>query len=333
MQYILATYALEKSDRLFMNSMLGMANKKFGFQWRLDDNNGQVTVVDVETDEGRIFWETNRAQKILIAYAQRNSYQATYFLEKPLKVQQVADILKLLSDKISPASSSVVSQEVSSPNSASSSNNAAGLTGYKPEEFLGGLLKKILADGNPCTLQLAGTPALHVVPEDQMCYTVDMDLSENSPVQKMWLKTTSDHFLKQPIDSARLSLIRDDFTAYDIQTFIWLSALQSSNGNLLAGHTLTNPIRLKEWPNFSVLPYDPLHMQLAAFMLKNTASIPRISANTRQPLPAVVNFYNACTMLDLINIEKTAKETPENTKTISTEKKGLLQNIFQRLMG
>lgn len=325
MQYILATYALEKSDRLFMKSMIEMANKKFGFQWRLDDNNAQVTVVDVETEEGRIFWQTNHTQKILVAYAQSNSYQATYFLEKPLKVQLVTELLKKLSDKISPISSSIVSPTISSPTSN-------GATGYKPEEYLVGLLKKIIADGKPCTLQLAGTPALHVVPEDQMCYTVDMDLSEPSPVQKMWLKTSADHFLKQPIGLSKLNLIRNDFTGYDIQAFIWLSTLQSSNGSLLAGHSLTNPIRLKEWPNFSVLPYDPLQMQLAAFMSKNTASIPRISANTRQPMPAVVNFYNACAMLDLINIEKTVKETPEVTKTITTEKKSLLQNIFQRLM-
>jgi len=325
MQYILATYALEKSDRLFMKSMIEMANKKFGFQWRLDDNNAQVTVVDVETEEGRIFWQTNHTQKILVAYAQSNSYQATYFLEKPLKVQLVTELLKKLSDKISPISSSIVSPTISS-------HTSNGATGYKPEEYLVGLLKKILADGKPYTLQLAGTPALHVVPEDQMCYTVDMDLSEPNPVQKVWFKSTANHFSKQPIDLSKLNLIRDDFTSYDISAFLWLSTLQSSNGVLLAGHSLTNPIRLKEYPNFSILPYDPFHLQMAAFMLKNTASIPRISANIRQPMPTVINFYNACAVLDLVNIEKTAKETPEATKTISLEKKGLLQNIFQRLM-
>jgi hypothetical protein len=329
MQYILSTYALEKSDRLFMNSMLGMANKKFSFQWRLDDANGQVTVVDMDTQEGRTFWETNHAQKTLVAYAEINTYQAAFFLEKPLKVQLVTELLKKLADQINPISESPIIPQIAPVSPSPISNGAAC---YKPEDYLVGLLKKILIDGKPCTLQLAGTPALHVVPEDQMCYTVDMDLSEPSPVQKMWFKSTADNFSKQPIDSARLSLIRDDFTSYDISAFLWLSTLQSSNGVLLAGHSLTNPIRLKEYPNFSILPYDPFHLQMAAFMLKNTASIPRISANTRQPMPTVINFYNACAMLDLVNIEKTAKETPEATKTISLEKKGLLQNIFQRLM-
>jgi hypothetical protein len=329
MQYILATYALEKSDRLFMKSMIEMANKKFGLQWRLDDANAQVTVVDMDTQEGRTFWETNRAQKTLIAYAEKDTYQATFFLEKPLKVQFVTELLKKLADKISPISAPPAIPQMPAVSVPPVSSNT---TGYKPEEYLAGLLKKIVAEGKPCTLQLAGTPALHVVPEDQMCYTADLDLSEQSPVQKMWFKSTADNFSKQPIDLSKLNLIRDDFTSHDISAFLWLSTLQSSNGVLLAGHSLTNPIRLKEWPNFSVLPYDPLHMQLAAFMSKNTASIPRISANTRQPMPAVVNFYNACAMLDLINIEKTAKETPEVTKTISIEKKGLLQNIFQRLM-
>jgi len=330
MQYILATYALEKSDRLFMKSMIEMANKKFGLQWRLDDNNGQITIVDMDTQEGRVFWQTNHAQKTLVAYSEKDTYQSTFFLEKPLKVQLVTQLLKKLADQVNPISTASTIPQITPVSSSPISNGAAG---YKPEEHLVGLLKKLVAEGKPCTLQLAGTPPLHVVPEDQMCYAPDMDLSEPSPVQKMWFKTPAESFSKQPIDLSKLDLIRDDFTNYDINTFLWLSTLQSSNGVLLAGHSLTNPIRLKEWPNFSVLPYDPLHMQLAAFMLKNTASIPRISANTRQPLPAVINFYNACTMLDLINIEKTAKETPEGTKTISLEKKGLLQNIFQRLMG
>ncbi len=312
MQYILSTYALEKSDRLFMKSMIEMANKKFGLQWRLDDANGQVTVVDMDTQEGRTFWETNRAQKTLIAYAEKDTYQATFFLEKPLKVQLVTQLLKKLADQINPISISPIIPQIAPVSPPPISN---GIAGYKPEEYLVGLLKKIIADGKPYTLQLAGTPALHVVPEDQMCYTVDMDLSEPNPVQKVWF-----------------NLIRDDFTSYDISAFLWLSTLQSSNGVLLAGHSLTNPIRLKEYPNFSILPYDPFHLQMAAFMLKNTASIPRISANIRQPMPTVINFYNACAVLDLVNIEKTAKETPEATKTISLEKKGLLQNIFQRLM-
>ncbi|MEY3221015.1 MAG: hypothetical protein RIT27_2372 [Pseudomonadota bacterium] len=328
MQYILATYALEKSDRLFINSMLGMANKKFGLQWRLDDNNGQATVVDVETPEGRTFWQTNQAHKTLIAYAQTNTYRATYFLEKPLKVQQVTELLKSLADNLSPASAS----NAVSPN-ASSQNNPAGLAHYQPNDFLGGLLKKILAVEQPYTLQLAGTPPLHVIPEDKQCYSVEMDLFEPNPIQKMWFKSPADQFQKQPIETARLTLIREEFTSYPIDTFLWLSTLNSSNGSLLVGHNLPTPVRLKEYPNFSILPYESFQMQLAAFMLKNTASIPRIAANTRQSMPAVINFYNACAMLELVLIEKTAKEIPETTKTLSSDKKNLLKNIFQRLMG
>jgi len=328
MQYILATYALEKSDRLFINSMLGMANKKFNLQWRLDDNNGQATVVDVETPEGRTFWQTNQNNKTLIAYAQQNTHQAAYFLEKPLRVQQVTELLKSLADNLSPASASnAVSQ------SASPQSNNTGLNHYQPDDFLGGLLKKILADGNPCTLQLTGAPALHVIPADQKCYTVEIDLFDLKPVQKMWFKTTADQFQKQPIETARLPLIRDELTSYEIESFIWLSTLYSSNGNLLVGHALPTPVRLKEYPNFSILPYEAFQMQLAAFMLKNTASIPRIAANTRQSMPSVINFYNACVALDLVVIEKMAKETPDAAKTLSSDKKNLLKNIFQRLMG
>ena len=330
MQYILSTYALEKSDRLFIKSMIDMANKKFGLQWCLDDTNGQVTVVDMDTQEGRVFWQTNHAQKTLIAYAENNTYQAAYFLEKPLKVQIVTELLKKLADKVNPISAPLAVSpppQISTPSQTSSTSPH-----YKAEEYLAGLLKKIISEGKPYTLQLSGTPPLHVIPEDQMCYTADLDLSENSPVQKMWMKSTADLFSKTPIDSSKLDFIRNDFTSFDVNAFIWVSTLQSSNGRLLVGHSLTNPIRLKEYPNFSILPYDPFHLQMAAFMLKNMASIPRISANTRQPMPNVINFYNACAMLDLINIEKTAKETPEATKTISLEKKGLLQNIFQRLM-
>lgn len=327
MQYILATYALEKSDRLFMKSMIDMANKKFGLKWCLDDINGQVTVVDIDTQEGRTFWQTNHAQKTLIAYAQYNNCQAAYFLEKPLKVQLVTELLRRLSESLSPVSkipNNVVVPELTP--------SATTTSGYQPDGYLAGLLKNIVKAGTPCTLQLSGAPALHVVPEDQMCYTVEMDLSENSPAQNKLMKTPSDFFSKSLINEDKLNLVREDFHAIDINAFIWVSTLQTSNGNLLTGHSLTLPVRLKEWPNFSILPYDPTHMQLAAFMSKNIASIPRISANTRQMMPHVINFYNACVMLDLVSIDKLNKESSEITKTISTEKKGLFQNILQRLM-
>jgi hypothetical protein len=329
MPYILATYALEKSDRLFMKSMIEMANKRFGLQWSLDDLHGQVTVVDIDTEEGRSFWKINSARKTLIAYAQTNTYLAPFFLEKPLKVQLVTDLLKKLTCKISPTST----LSISYPSTVSLSSQASSLiVDYKPENYLAGLLKNILSEGKPYILQLTGTPPLYVVPDDQMCYTIDIDLSDNTPTQQMWMKSTANLFSKSPLDNTKLDLIRHDFVGIDINAFIWVSTLQSSNGNLLTGHSLTNTAQLKEWPNFSILPYDSTQIQLAAFMSKNIASIPRISANTRQPIPHIINFYNACVMLDLINIEKITQEISETTKNISTEKKSLLQSILQRLL-
>ncbi len=345
MHYTLSTYALEKRDKLFVNSMLELTKKKLGINWVLDDTEGQVTLVDIDQPAGVNFWEAYQSEKRLIAFADNNHVRAKLFLEKPLRVQSFTELLKQLSEHLDPLTSP--------PNTATAtatprSHTAAEPTPaakpsldaqhYDPTQYLSGLLQTALSAQETQMLSFSGFAPLYVMPQEKRCYTSAMGLANLNPSQKMLFAARSEQFSCAALNPAlaRDAIQEQGYKAYDIYTFIWGSALLSSNGRLLTNHSMQSFVRLKQWPNFTALPHQPTHMKLAAFMLKNTANIPRIASATQMPLATVIDFFNACALSNLLHIQKAQAGVNVNThaageKKLSSEKRGLLGNILRRL--
>ena len=93
----ISTYALERSDQLFFLTMLEMAQKSLDFYWIFNDLSPHIIVVDVDQPEGKTFWQAHHTNKNLVALARFNNLKANWFLEKPLRVRHLIDLLKHLS--------------------------------------------------------------------------------------------------------------------------------------------------------------------------------------------------------------------------------------------
>jgi len=333
MQYKLAMYALEKSDKLFVASMLELARKKFGVHWVLDDNAGQVTLVDVDQPDGLSFWQAYHSQKKLVAFAHSNRCQAALYLEKPLRVQPFTELLKALADDL-PGFEGAVPETVTTATVAVSTSAKDALN-YQPEIYLAGLLQHSLRTQQAIRLGIEHCPALYVLPSKHRWYSAPIDLNHLTSSQKLLLSAPASSFVQQPMTETALlnEVTQQGLPHYDLNSLLWVSTLHASQGRLLAGHALQHPVRLRQWPNFAILPYEPVHMQLAAFIMKTPASVARIASNTRIPLSTVVDFYNACAMVDLLISVDNSQDVDIAAKPVSVEKRSLFKNILQRLVG
>jgi len=112
---------------------------------------------------------------------------------------------------------------------------------------------------------------------------------------------------------------------------LWISGLENSNGKIIQGHDLDQPIRLRAWPNFTRNDFKAEHLKLAAIMARQALSISELSQLSNIPLVEVINFYNAAFAVDLIDFNDQSQSMPVRQNGNSHQHRSLLTKIANRL--
>lgn len=345
MDYRLGTYALKKSDRLFVSAMLELASKRLQADWRIDDQGAELIIVDLDSPEGVAFWRLYADKQNLLGFGQRNIWGLPFFLEKPLRVQQMITVFSALelrlsqgrpitSPSLSRTQDTVTVAESDSRNSAPPrSSSSSDNNYYNPNQYLTGLLLNSLETEKNKLFRLGNLPALLFLPSERRCFTRAINFTRISNSQKIFCAAKVHQLDIQELGKeALLALVKQEkLESYPVETLLWLAVLGSSNGRHLSAYHTHSLVRLKEWPNFAVLPHEPEHMVLAAFMVKHSASVTTIAEQTRVEVSSIINFINACFLLNLVSLEQ-KETTPVRKRAIAQEKRSLFRNILRRLL-
>jgi len=334
----ISTKALEKIDDILFKSMLQLVERQLSAAWNLTDNSADIVLVDVEQPAGKAFWETPHPDTLVIAYAKTNFCKAEWFLQKPLRVQPLVQLLNTITALQMNTRKAAEVQEVTQSQSLTAQDKTLEPLAsspqqlFEPNQYLLGLLQEALHSGQAKRFSCAGLPLLYILPFERQCFTSAIHSNQISSSQKMLYGAFAEH-----IDSTNLSsqalldeVHANDLTAYPIETLLWLTTLYASHGRLVSEYTQQSFIRLKQWPNFAILPHHPLHMNLAAFMLKKASDLPTVANKTQIPLATVIDFFNACTMIGLIVEESNSQSIAD--KNIPEPKRHLFKNILKRLL-
>jgi hypothetical protein len=98
----------------------------------------------------------------------------------------------------------------------------------------------------------------------------------------------------------------------------------------LAGKQSSDIVRLRRWPEFSRLPHHQRWLPLAAFMSANATDLPSVARCTGTPLPQVIDFHNACAVLDYLEY---LPEQQLHAKLVTNQERELYQTISKSLGG
>lgn len=347
MEYTLGTYALKNSDKLFVCAMLDLARKRLQNTWHFDDASAQIVLVDLDTSEGRDFWQNCSHHDICIGFAQNNGVSARWFLEKPLRVHQLIDLLgemeaslpKLLqrvSIKVQveqAAEKSLVSAQQHVTRPISEAPQSYGT--YIPENFLSGLLVQHLKHpGQAQCVSLSGMPSLYVLPDEKRCFTKALNFTRLNKQLLFFYGAKAHQLIIQNYTKPEVmhQVTAQQLYDYPIETFIWLATIASSNGRPLGIYTSNTLVQLKQWPNFAVLPHDIKHMSLAAALLKQPISATWAAKQTSTDIETVVNFINACYLLGLVAISNKISSSDAKHTTQPHERRSLFRNLLSRLI-
>lgn len=203
---------------------------------------------------------------------------------------------------------------------------------FEPSHYLLGLLQKMWDSGQACRFRYKKLPPLYVSPEENRCFMPALDIHQSESTHKR-LYTLPTQQIEQTalsMDDLQMEVKKNNLRTYPIETALWQGALYASFGRLLASEDKQRFIRLKHWPNFTILPHYPSHIQLAAFMLRNAANRETIAAKTQTTLAMVIDFSNACQTISLL-VEETTPRLDSN-KEVSEPTRHLFKDILKRLL-
>lgn len=360
MDYQITTRALDKTDNVFFKSMLQLIQNQLTQKWSYEES-AHIILVDLEQPEGIEFWISKPRDVFLIAYARQNFYRAEWFLQKPLRIQPLLQLLNSLA-MLQPAqllinSPPITDQPAPPPESPSVpaaalppipslfSKAMSGSEGknknwldnkleyFEPSIYLLGLLQESLVAARPRRFSCLGSAPLYILPHENRCFSAVTKMQQLDPLQKNLYSSYAKNIKVVNLTPEELlaEVQKNALRAYPMDTALWLATLHCSHGRLMLGQAPDSVIRLKYWPNFVVLPHDTVHVGLAAFMLKNTASLITIAQKTHTTLETVVDFFNACKMIGL-TIEEPASERRLVDKKIAEPKRRTLKDILNRLL-
>ncbi|OUD14157.1 hypothetical protein TPSD3_07435 [Thioflexithrix psekupsensis] len=344
MSFRITTYALNKNDDVLFRSMLQIVNAQLTALWDFTEKRelAHLTVVDLENPMGWAFWQQQHAHIPLIAYTKENTQQATWFLEKPIRVKPLIQLLNTFSTThclpVSlPESAEVVIPPTPPVDPASTrpkttATAAPLLTAghFDGQHTLIARLHQAKTQAHAQRFYLPNAAELLYSPT-QRCALTQESLNNYLQQKQTHLYNAPLALIRQePITEAAFNERRSRFFAYAPEAIEWVTVLCSSQGRLNKNLSRMQTLRLKQWPNFAMLPHQAHHIRLAAFMNRNTATAEMIAEKTTVSIDQVIDFINACHQLHLV-------ETPKKTqllakKPLSEQQRDLFRGILKRLL-
>lgn len=196
---------------------------------------------------------------------------------------------------------------------------------FNPAFHFLGLIQKAIADGITRHCVHPGCPDVYLVPSEQRYYT---EASNIEALQALCLAAPFDLRVEsvpdwrpdghQEVQVGRMLIHQKNpatapkLAARPLHELLWYATLCASSGQLLQGRRADIPVRLTSSPDFSRLFHREHDQKLAAFMVKQSAPLTSIAESTGVPIAQVFDFYNACAVLDLIEVEQGNVFIPAN---------------------
>lgn len=185
---------------------------------------------------------------------------------------------------------------------------------FNPSYHFLGLIQKAMADGVVRRCSVPGSPEVYIVPEENLFYTSTAHIED---LESLCLAPPFDLKVealpewhrgsgKEVVQIGRMWMRKQasnapsGLSAHPLSELLWYATVRASAGQLLQGCRTDEPIRLKRWPDLSVLYRRDSYTTLAAFMLEESADLATIADATGTPINEVCDFHNGCAVLGLI---------------------------------
>jgi hypothetical protein len=334
----------------------------------MEEESSEIGILDLDAFGGERLWQEFRLRHpeqplILVSLTPRKvEDNNTLFVQKPIPVNSLINAIEQHSHTLNKAQMpgiSVASQghETTKNRTKPQSHRIASLMSeaqeksfigtspdidpdnpaqlakiyYNPEHFLQGHMQQALNQAKRYNKNVAiegPWPAIDLMIEHQR---VLVDAGEK---QLRPFCTIPDATLEVDLHFYKQNRPTTGRREYSLYTFIWQLALWASRGRLPAGTSLTQPIYLRRWPNFSRLVVTPYALAIAALWIKQPRSLIDTAVSLNIPQRYVFAFYSAAKAVQLAGETRRAVDTFIAPPAVEQSKhRGLFSRLLNRLRG
>lgn len=284
-------------------------------RWAIVEERGfdaNVFLYNLDHVAGQIAWgrrDDNASDTAHVAFSAGPAPdEAKVSIGKPLRGFQVETMLDeveaALSGNDAPEQSAAPKKPKAAPiqpigASARQPENSPDASANAPSNLSSLLHLLRSASGNePMSIGLDTSAAILVSPGLGTAYSIDW--GEMSSLARAAAATIN----CQSVSSADMEREARDRNLFRrrLDELLWFAALEGSEGHPLQEVEMDRRMQLKALPDFGRLYHRPTHVRIGV-MMKYHALLPQeVAQRARASLPDVIDFYNACVCLDLLQV-------------------------------
>ncbi|MGF1547040.1 MAG: hypothetical protein ACFCUG_06915 [Thiotrichales bacterium] len=165
---------------------------------------------------------------------------------------------------------------------------------FRPQVRLLGLVRALTTQGHATEVIAEDYPPLQILPiTGTFLFPAALDAFPDLYTVPVWRFQTRDVTAGQLLPGVK---------PRPLWQLFYCAALYGSRGRLCQFADPEGQIRLREAPDFTVVPHTPQHLQLAAFMTTQAADFATIARETGVDYATLISFHNACCELQSIQL-------------------------------
>lgn len=175
---------------------------------------------------------------------------------------------------------------------------------FSPEDFLLGILRRAIADGQDIQIALPGVGTVVVFPKRGEYFSSLIDLAPLCRAAAAQVQVTP--VAGGSAEGAEPKIGRN------IDELLWQAGFYASEGRLMQGCFYDDVVQLHHWPNLSRLPITPNSMRICALLVRRPTSVKLAYHMLKVPAVEMFQFYTAARCAGIVNVLNREVEEEES---------------------
>ena len=300
---VLSLVNVGTDEERYLRSLLALLKTYLEPSWCIAARLGDLpdaVLIDMDSREGQQVWENvDFGGTPRIALSRDQVLAAEWTLLKPIRpggTHSLTEVLTAVAGKL----------QLSAP---ASSEPASG---WRP---FASMVRRACQQPYPSDVVLATGSALVIDPLEQVFYS---SRTTDELAALLRNRRRIDGKVVSVPDARKFAarLARWGIIPRPLEELLWLMGLVSGAGESLGAWDPREPVRLKQWPNFTSLPYRQCHLKMAAMLTADTALAAALAEACEVATGDAADFLNACAEIGILETRAAPVSNAQLTRKI-----------------
>lgn len=288
---LISPLGLNEVEQKVLSVAVGLLSED-GINLKLLSNNdptGDLAIIDSDSTDGQVLLENTKSSQIKLLFCSKPvSGKNLVSIPKPVRVAALKELLAKISKLM---------QKQTAKRQASAKDTPSAKTTQQTQKTPSLFQTLLQAKQEQKCLFITNTTGLNLLINGKN-KTATLSGDQNDIDQLIHADITSIQI--KEVDPDELSIHSENPNILAIDRILWQCGTAESSAELLQGHRLDEPVKLRAWPNFTRNNFNPVYLQLSAALAKEAISLHQLQKQCNVPLEEIIRFYNAAYAVDLI---------------------------------